>query len=251
VGVEHETFCKGNNYVIMLIRAVVLSFSKEAEAAFAGLPSGSVPQSAKTVYIGGESHVESESEPLFVLAYPSGALSSREFLVAGVLQEVLGRTPDRIYNKPRPGDGLNSRLARRLSPEAAVLYADSFVTSYSDGGLFGVQAQALAGNEKDVLKVITDETGSLAKTPLSDAELNGAKLRLKLSILQDAEAVDSRALFYARQALFSGKVLCRNDYTAQIDSVSAKEVQELVQKMQSATPTLVSEGCSANYKRFQ
>jgi predicted Zn-dependent peptidase len=161
---------------------------------------------------------------------------------------VLGRTPDRLFNKPRPGDGMASRLNRKLGPEAAVLFAESFVSSYSDSGLFGVQAQALSGHEGSVLSAISRELTALSKTALTEAELNGAKLRLKYSILQGSEQSDMRAHFFARQALFTEKVLCRSDYVARIDSISAKEVQDLVAKMLEGKRTLVSEGNSANYK---
>ncbi len=231
VGVEHDLFVA------------------EAEAAFAGLPSGSVaPMAPKTSYVGGDSHVEGEGEPLFVLAFESGGLSSREFLVASVLQEVLGRTPDRLFNKPRPGDGMASRLNRKLSPEAAVIFAESFVTSYSDAGLFGIQAQALSGHENTVLSAVSEELAALSRTPLSEAELNGAKLRLKHNILRGSEQSDLKAHFFARQALFTDKVLCRSDYVNRIDSINASELQQLVAKMLKGKRTLVSEGNSANFK---
>jgi predicted Zn-dependent peptidase len=244
-----DRFLNRNNAVVVGVGVEHELFVAEAEAAFAGLPSGSAASnSSKTVYVGGESHVESDGEPLFVLAFESGGLSSRDFLVASVLQEVLGRTPDRLFNKPRPGDGLSSRLNRALGPEAAVVFAESFVSSYSDAGLFGVQVQALSGHENTVLSAVSEELAKLAKSPLAEAELNGAKLRLKHSILKGSEQVDMRAHFFARQALYSDKVLCRSDYVSRIDSINAGEVQQFVAKILKGKRTLVSEGNSANYK---
>ncbi len=236
-----------NNAVIVGVNVEHDSFVSLVEAAFADLPTGRAAESAKSVYVGGESHLEGENDPLFAVAFEGAALGSREFLVAGVLQEVLGRTPDRLFTKPRPGDGMTSRLNRRLASEAGVMFAEAFVSSYSDAGLVGVNVQALSGEEGNVLSAVVGELSSLAKSPLSEAELNGAKLRYKFAIYNEAEAVDMRAHFYARQALHTGKVLCRNDYVAQIDSITAKDLQNLVQKMLSGAPTLVSEGNSAKF----
>ena len=121
------------------------------------------------------------------------------------------------------------------------------MSSYSDAGLFGVLVQTTSGQEGDVLRSVYDELAALAQKPLSDAELHGARLRLKQSILLGAEPVDQRAHFYARQALFTDKVLCRTAYAERADAVSAQDVQQFVAKMLKGTPTLVSEGDSANY----
>jgi predicted Zn-dependent peptidase len=242
-----EHYMNRNNAVIVGVGVEHDSFVAQAETAFASLPKGRVAESPESVYVGGESHVESSSDPLFVLAFEAAAQSSRDYLTAGVLQEVLGRTPDRLFNKPRPGDGLSTRLNRRLAPEAGVLFAEAFLSGHSDASLFGVQVQALSGEEGNVLAAVIGELASLAKAPLSEAELNGAKLRYKHAVFHNAEPVDMRAHFLARQALFAPKVHCRADYVSQIDSITAKDLQMLVQKMLSGTPTLVSEGNSAKF----
>lgn len=233
-----------SNAVIVGVGVDHAQFVAAVEQGFAGLPTGNKASAAPSKYVGGESHVEGSDQPLFALAFESGSLSSRDFLAAGVLQQLLGRTPDRLYNKPRPGHGLSSRLNRRLGGEGSVIFADSFVSAYSDAGLFGVFGQALSGHEGAVVEAAATELGSLARNALSDAELQGAKLRLKFAILSGAETVDMKGHFYARQALFSGKVLCRNEYVAQVDSLTAKDIQAAAKKFLSATPTFVTEGNS-------
>ncbi len=242
-----EVFMNRSNAVIVGVGVEHDSFVAQAETAFASLPQGAAAESDDAVYVGGETHVEGEGDPLFVLAFEAAPLSSRDFLTAGVLQEVLGRTPDRLFNKPRPGDGMASRLNRRLASEAGVLFAEAFVSGYSDASLFGVHVQALSGEEGNVLGAVLGELAALAKAPLSEAELSGAKLRYKHSVYHNAEPVDMRAHFLARQALYSPKVLCRAEYVRQVDAITGKDVQTLVQKMLAGTPTLVSEGNSAKF----
>ena len=106
-------FLNRNNAVIVGVGVEHEAFVAQAETAFGGLPKGNKATSDKSVYVGGETHIENEIQPLFVLAFEGAALSSKEYLVAGVLNEVLGRTPDRLYSKPRPGDGMHSRLNRK------------------------------------------------------------------------------------------------------------------------------------------
>merc|ERR1711991_123555 len=93
-----------------------------------------------------------------------------------------------------------------------------------------------------VAKALAAEFKALADTPLP-----AAKRRLKLNILLGSEPADMAGHFYARQALFGGKVQSRDDYVAAIDALSASDVQNFAKKALKAGPTLVSDGCSANY----
>ena len=129
---------------------------------------------------------------------------------------------------------------------AAVLSAESFVTAYSDCGLFGFEVQAIEGEEGAVASQVAAEFKAVEK--ISDSELAGAKRRLKRAILAGSETGDLHAHFLARQALFTPKVLDRDAYVAQIDAISVADVKAFVTKAIQAGPTLVSEGSSANYK---
>lgn len=223
------------------------AFVAAADRAFGALPAGTrATPAAATRYVGGETHVEGSDDPLLLLALPSGALGTPAGHAAALLGEVLGRTPDRFTTKPRPGHGLTSRLNRRLGGQGAVVFADAFVRAYSDAGLFGVVVKTLAGHEKAIMQALAAELGSLARAPLADAELLGAKLRLKHSVLAATESAADRARFYAQQALFGSRVLCRNDWVAQIDSLSSADVQAAARAMLAAPPTFLSEGNSSD-----
>jgi predicted Zn-dependent peptidase len=127
-----------------------------------------------------------------------------------------------------------------------VLYAEAFVSAYSDTGLFGFEVETLEGEEGAVLEALAGEIRALVKKPVPEAELAGAKRRLKLNILAGSEESDMRGHFLARQALFTGSVLDRNEYVKQVDGITAADVQAFLKKTVAA-PTLVSEGNSARY----
>lgn len=177
-----DAFITRANAVVVGVGVEHASFAAAAERVLAGLPAGRKAESPAARYVGGETHTESPEQPTVVLGFESAAFGSSGFFAAGVLHQVLGRTPDRFLTKARPGHGLASRLNRKLGGQGAVIFADSFATGYSDTGLFGVVFKTLSGDENAVTQAVVAELLALAEKPLDAAELEGAKRRLKVMV---------------------------------------------------------------------
>ena len=140
------------------------------------------------------------------------------------------------------GGGMSSRLFQEVREERGLAYSIySFFWPYADTGLFGFYAAAAP---KDVAALMPVALDCLAKSAhdLAADEMNRAKAQIKVSLLAALESSSARAEQIARQILFYGRVLPREEIIGRIDALSLEDVRRAGQRALATTPTVAALG---------
>lgn len=169
-------------------------------------------------------------------------------IAAAVLQTILGGGASNL--RSILPSFKQSRLAKSVaSSNGWFNYAEAFSLSYADSGLFGVFAQAEAGNAAALGESIAKQFQTLGA--VSDAEVERAKLQLKANLFSTF-AADPLALaeFYASQVSASGAALTPTQFAQQIDQVDTASVVAVAKKIASSKLTVAALGDIKGLPKF-
>ena len=126
------------------------------------------------------------------------------------------------------GGGMSSRLNQNIRERYGFCYnVYSFVNMHSDSGDFGVYIGTDAENVDRAKKLIFRELQKLVDTPVSLRMLNQAKNQVRGSIMLGLESMSNRMMRLGRQELFFERYLSLDEINADVDRVTAEDVQRV------------------------
>jgi predicted Zn-dependent peptidase len=102
-------------------------------------------------------------------------------------------------------------------------------------------AATAPGDVGELMPVALDCLRACADT-LDAAEVERAKAQMKVSLLTALESSSARAEQIARQHLFFGRVLPREEIIGRIDALSVEEVRRAGRRALASAPTLAAIG---------
>jgi predicted Zn-dependent peptidase len=115
---------------------------------------------------------------------------------------------------------MSSRLFQEVRENRGLCYTISaFHAPYADTGMFGIYAGTDAGDVKELMQVVVDQTAAAA-ADLNEAEVARAKAQIKVGLLMALESSGARARQLAGQILTWGRTLPIEEMVARIDAVS-------------------------------
>lgn len=130
------------------------------------------------------------------------------------------------------GGGMSSRLNQNIREKYGFCYSIySFMNMHSDTGDFGVYIGTDASNVDRAKKLIFRELQKLAEAPVSARMLNQAKNQVRGSIMLGLESMSNRMMRIGRQELFFERYLSLDEINADVDSVTADDVQRVAAKL--------------------
>ncbi len=203
---------------------------KLAEAAFSKLPEKSELKRELPVYTGGDHRDERDLEQVHLVLGVNGlSYLDDDFYTASVLSTLFG-------------GGMSSRLFQEIREKRGLVYSIySFLSSYTDGGLFGIYAGTGADEVKELLPLIRDEMLRL-HDGITDDEIGRARAQLKASILMSLESTTSRCEQMARQIGIYGRPMTVEETVEKIDAVSAKGLKDVAERLVTGPVTLTAVG---------
>ena len=144
--------------------------------------------------------------------------------------------PDRaslyLLNSILGGLGMNSRLNTSLREKNGLVYTvESTHALYSDSGVFSVYFGCDPNNTKRCLNLIHKEFHKLKQTSLTPQQLSKAKKQLKGELGIAFENKENMALDMAKSFLHFDRYINLEEITAQIESVTAQQVQTLANQL--------------------
>ena len=143
------------------------------------------------------------------------------------------------------GGGMSSRLFQEIREKRGLVYTiNSFNQALKNVGVFGIYAGTTPKELQILLPVVVDEIKKIMNEPVSDIELQRAKIQIKASLLMSLESSSTTAEIMARQMLLFGRVLSAQEIVEKIESVTADSLQILAQKIFSSIPTYALLGCA-------
>lgn len=201
-----------------------------ADKAFRSLPPAAERRNDAARYVGGDFREDRDLEQVHLLLGMEGvSYEDPDFYRASVLSTLLG-------------GGMSSRLFQEVREKRGLVYSIySFLSSYSDGGLFGIYAGTGEGDVEELLPLVCDEVMRVT-ADLDDGEVVRARAQLKASILMGRESTSSRCEQLARQMIVFGRPLPVAEVIANIDAVDTESVRRTAVRLFSTRPTLAALG---------
>ncbi|MBW1679032.1 MAG: insulinase family protein, partial [Deltaproteobacteria bacterium] len=106
------------------------------------------------------------------------------------------------------GGSMSSRLFQEVREKHGLAYSIfSYLSSYSDTGIFSIYAGTTRDKLKKVIELIINELRKFKENPLGKQELKKAKEQLKGNILLSYESTDNRMSRLASGELYFGKFI--------------------------------------------
>lgn len=198
--------------------------------AFADLPAiGAGPVEA-ALYQGGEFRGERDLEQVqVVMGFPGLSFDDKDFYTGSVLSTLFG-------------GGMSSRLFQEAREKRGLCYSIySFLSCYSDNGLFAIHAGTGEDDAADLLQVICEETRQVMQS-VSEVEVARARAQLKASILMSLESTSSRCEQAARQVMVYGRPLTVDEVIARIEAVDVDRTIATARRLFAGPVTLASLG---------
>ncbi|MEO5357424.1 MAG: insulinase family protein [Nitrospirae bacterium YQR-1] len=159
--------------------------------------------------------------------------------IEGVKQNSKLRYPFLILNTIY-GAGVSSRLFQEVREKRGLAYSIfSFLSSYSDTGVFGVYAATGKKKYVEVIETIIKEM-DLLKNTLKEDELQRAKNQLKGNLLMSLESSSGRMQNIARQEIYYGKYYSPAQIIRGIENVKMKHVYEIIEGFIDNVPKAIT-----------
>lgn len=202
-----------------------------------GVPNGAPSISTPQQYHGGEAHFNTSTGLTYASLVGAGAaISSSDLPAFAVLQRILGYGTSIKWGS----NSVSSRLNQAAAGTPCLISALN--VSYSDAGLFGVNAVAAPANIGAVLKAAVDEVGKLSNGDISADEVEHAKNQVKATILMLSEGADEVIDDLIKQIAFTGGYVTPAEIIQKIDAVSADQVVEISKQLFGGKSTLAVTG---------
>ncbi|MGA2437266.1 MAG: pitrilysin family protein [Acidobacteriaceae bacterium] len=130
------------------------------------------------------------------------------------------------------GSGMSSRLFQTIREDRGLAYTIYSETSpFRDTGALSIYAGTSADKIPEVLRLTIEELRRLKEDPVPEAELRRAKDLLKSNIVLGLESSSSRMSNLARQEMYFGRFFTVDEITAEVEAVSAAEIQSLARQL--------------------
>ena len=142
------------------------------------------------------------------------------------------RMPLFLLNNILGGPCMNARLNLKLREQYGLVYTvESSMASYSDTGVWSVYFGCDHHDVKRCIRLVNRELDRMMQAPLSARQLASAKRQLKGQLTIAADNREQFALDMAKHFLHYGKERSLNEMIAQIDDITAIQIQDVAQQL--------------------
>jgi predicted Zn-dependent peptidase len=198
--------------------------------AFDSLPNGETHAAARARYGGGERREERDLEQVhLVLGFPGIAYGDPDYYAQGVFSTLLG-------------GGMSSRLFQEVREKRGLAYSIySFVSSYTDSGVFGIYAGTGEKEAEELLAVVCEEMMKVVGT-LGEEELERARAQGRAAVWMAQESTSARCDKLGHHMLAYGRAIPPQETVARIDAVDAPAIARVAGRLLSGRPSFAALG---------
>ncbi|MBI36760.1 MAG: peptidase M16 [Alphaproteobacteria bacterium] len=211
---------------------------ERCEEYFGNIKTGKQTSASSGVFSGGEHREYRDLEQIhFIFGFSGPAIGSSDFYAMSVLSNLLG-------------GGMSSRLFQDIREKRGLVYSiDSFMSSYSDVGLFGIYAGTGDNQIKELIPALCDQIRGLADS-LSIEEVERARAQIKSSLLMALESTGARCEQIAQHILIFGRVMPIEEVVARLDSIDVIQVSSLAKEIFANSPVIAAVGPIADLEQI-
>lgn len=128
------------------------------------------------------------------------------------------------------GSGMSSRLFQNIREQYGLVYSiGAGHSAYMDTGTFDILAATTPENVEKVAELIEREIKAVKNEPLTDSEIERAKVQLKGNYILSGEGISSRMQAIGRAALLDRPLRTREEILEKINSVNRESVAEIIE----------------------
>ncbi len=140
------------------------------------------------------------------------------------------------------GGGMSSRLFQEARENRGLVYSIyTFVSCYSDGGVFGIYAGTGQDETEELIPLVCDECKKVADKVHED-EVKRARAQLKANVLMSLESSSSRCEQRARQLTIYGRPIPMDELVEKIEAVDTEAVRRVAERFFASVPTFAAMG---------
>jgi predicted Zn-dependent peptidase len=145
------------------------------------------------------------------------------------------------------GGGMSSRLFQEIREKRGLAYSVySFAPSYSDAGLFGMNAGCTPARVGDVAELMVEQLHLLADKGITDQELRRAHGQLSGSAALALEDSDTRMSRLGRSEITQGEFVDLDEALRRLDRVTPSDVQQLARILADRPLSIAAVGAIAD-----
>lgn len=154
------------------------------------------------------------------------------------------------------GGGKSSRLNKNLKEQKGLVYSiSSGVMNFRDDGIFYVSTQFEPKNLQKTEKLIFEEIYNIGKYGVTEDELNTAKKMIEQDTYYSRESISNIASELGYTIAVGGSPDIYKNYIANINKVTAKDIQKLAQEYlmqeKSAVSIALPKSAEISQKKFE
>jgi predicted Zn-dependent peptidase len=199
-------------------------FVEQVEAAFHSLPSSAGARIERGESPAVKPHItlknkKSLEQVQMCLAVPSIHVAHEDRFAAFLLNSILG-------------GGMSSRLFQAIREDRGLAYSIySELSPFRDTGSLAVYAGCAVERAREVLELTLAELARMKAEPVAEDDLKRAKDQIKGNMVLGLESSSSRMSSLARQQMYHGRFFTAEEITAEVDAVTAADVQRLAREL--------------------
>ncbi len=201
-----------------------------AEAAFSDLPQAGSNGHEPAFYQGGEFRdAKSLEQAHITIGLPGVGARDPDYYAQSIYSMMLG-------------GGMSSRLFQEIREQRGLCYSVySFVSSYRDGGLFGIYAGTGAEEAREVVDLAVTEVRRSAERIEPD-DLERARAQLRASLLMTLESTTARAEALGQNLLIFGRHIPVEEIQDRLAAVTGDDLRRVAARLAVSPPTLATMG---------
>ncbi len=212
-----NTWYSPENMIVSIVgRFDEAAFLKQIEREFGALTpaNATAPNSAPAYHAGQQIERRAIAQDHLLWCFPGVSITDPRRYAYDLLTSTLG-------------GGSTSRLFERIREQEGLAYSVyAFNSMLAHGGLLGFYAAVAPENLQQTLDLSAEELRRLRDEPLSDIELTANREQLKGGLLLALEGTFSRMSRMVRSLIYQGRIVPVSEVLANVDRVTAQEVQE-------------------------
>lgn len=181
---------------------------------------GEVLLPEQAIYVGGDKRKVDDFEQMhLVLGLPGLAYTDPDYYAAQIMATALG-------------GGMSSRLFQEVREKRGLAYnVYAFLSSYRDGGIFGMYAAAGEKSAAELAPVLCDEVIRMVEDGISSAELERARNQHTAGLQMMRENVSSVAEWIGRHLLCYGDYRNTESLCAEYEKITREDVTRVLRRL--------------------
>ncbi|MEN9736326.1 MAG: hypothetical protein RL129_1036, partial [Actinomycetota bacterium] len=150
------------------------------------------------------------------------------------------------------GGGMSSRLFQEIREKRGLAYSVySYIQQFAGSGSLSFYAGCQPQKAEEVTSIIKSITLDVAKSGLTDSEIDRAKGAVRGALVLSQEDSGSRMTRIGKSELVYGDVMSFDEILKRVSSVTHDEIREIASELLTVSPTLAVVGPFKSTSKFE